>query len=40
VKKPRGKTTKEQRKFIELVQTNGGVSGIARSIYDALEIVK
>ena len=40
VKKPRGKTTKEQRKFIELVQTNGGVSGIARSIDDALEIVK
>lgn len=40
VKTPKGRATKEQIRFIEAVQASGGIAGIARSVEDALELIR
>lgn len=40
VKTGKGKTTREQERFIFHVQLAGGLAGIARSIDDAINIIK
>lgn len=38
--KDKGRPTKEQKKFISVVQAAGGFAGIARSVSDAREIME
>jgi len=38
--KDRGRATEQQQAFISLVQQAGGLAGIARSVADALSILK
>ena len=40
VKAARGRVTPEQQRFIEAVRAAGGVAGIARSVADALELIR
>lgn len=40
VKTPKGRPTKEQLRFIEAVNKAGGIAGIARSVEDALELIR
>lgn len=40
VKQPKGKVTAKQQQFIEAVRAAGGVAGVARSVEDALEIIR
>lgn len=40
VKTPKGRPTKEQLRFIEAVQNAGGIAGIARSVEEALELIR
>lgn len=40
VKTPKGRATKEQLRFIEAVNNAGGIAGIARSVADALELIR
>ena len=40
VKTDKGRTSPEQRNFIQRVQEAGGIAGVARSENDAIEIVK
>lgn len=40
VKTPKGRATKEQLRFIEAVQASGGIAGIARSVEDALDLIR
>jgi len=40
VKSDKGKPTKEQSSFIEMVKNNGGISGIARSDKESLQIIQ
>lgn len=35
-----GRVSKEQQTFIDAVRRNGGIAGIARSVEDALELVR
>jgi hypothetical protein len=39
VKTPRGRASKEQVLFVNLVNKMGGIAGIARSVIEAVEIV-
>lgn len=39
VKTSTGRTSKEQKQFIEHVESSGGIAGIARSPQDALELL-
>jgi len=40
VKRPKdGRTTKEQRTFIEAVNTAGGIAGVCRSVDEALTLI-
>lgn len=40
VKTPKGRATPEQLQFIEAVRRHGGIAGIARSVEDALSLLK
>lgn len=40
VKTPKGRPTKEQLNFIEQVRNAGGIAGIARSVEDALDLLR
>jgi hypothetical protein len=40
VKTATGRPTAEQKRFIEFVQSAGGIAGIARSVDEALELIK
>lgn len=40
VKTKQGRITKEQKQFIDVAKQSGCLAGIARSIQDAMEIVK
>ncbi len=40
VKTATGRVSKEQQTFIDAVRRSGGIAGIARSIEDALELVR
>lgn len=40
IKTPTGRATPEQRSWLEMVRSRGGLAGIARSIQDANEIVE
>ena len=40
VKRPYGKPTKEQRRFLDAVVAAGGIAGVARSVEDAVEIIQ
>ena len=40
VKRPYGKPTKDQRRFLDAVITAGGIAGVARSVEDAVEIIR
>jgi len=40
VKTSKGRATKEQLRFIEAVNNAGGISGIARSVEDALLLIR
>jgi hypothetical protein len=40
VKTATGRPTAEQQRFIEFVQSAGGIAGIARSVEDALALLK
>lgn len=40
VKTPKGRPTKEQLRFIEAVKNAGGIAGIARSVEDALDLIR
>jgi len=40
VKTSKGRATKEQLRFIEAVNNAGGISGIARSVEDALKLIR
>lgn len=40
VKTPRGRTTPEQDRFLFHIQLMGGVAGVARSVDDALALVR
>lgn len=40
VKTEKGRATSDQNKFIEGVKAAGGIAGIARSVNDALELIK
>jgi hypothetical protein len=40
VKTPTGRPTKEQLRFIEAVNKAGGIAGVARSVSDALELIR
>lgn len=38
VKTPIGRLTKEQKNFLEFIKSQGGISGVARSVADALAL--
>lgn len=38
VKIPSGKVTEDQENFLNVIKKNGGISGVARSVEEALEI--
>ena len=40
VKTSKGRATKEQLRFIEAVNNAGGIAGIARSVEDALKLIR
>lgn len=40
VKTPKGRPTKEQLRFIEAVRNAGGIAGIARSVDEALDLIR
>jgi hypothetical protein len=40
IKTSKGRATKEQLRFIEVVNKAGGISGIARSVEDALKLIR
>jgi hypothetical protein len=40
VKTPKGCATKDQLRFIDAVNSSGGIAGVARSVEDALELVR
>lgn len=40
IKTPTGRATPEQRSWLEMVRSRGGLAGIARSVQDANEIVE
>lgn len=40
VKTEKGRPTKEQMRFIEAVRNAGGIAGIARSVDDALQLIR
>jgi hypothetical protein len=40
IKTSTGRPTKEQLRFIEAVNNAGGISGIARSVEDALKLIR
>jgi hypothetical protein len=40
IKTSKGRATKEQLRFIEAVNKAGGISGIARSVEDALKLIR
>jgi len=40
VKTPKGRPTKEQLRFIEAVRAAGGIAGIARSVEEALDLIR
>lgn len=40
VKTPAGRPTKEQLRFIEAVRNAGGIAGIARSVDEALDLIR
>ena len=40
IKTSKGCATKEQLRFIEAVNNAGGIAGIARSVSDALELIR
>ena len=40
VKTPKGRPTKEQLRFIDAVNASGGIAGIARSVEDALDLIR
>jgi RecB family endonuclease NucS len=40
IKTSKGLATKEQLRFIEAVNNAGGIAGIARSVSDALELIR
>jgi len=40
IKTSKGRATKEQLRFIEAVNNAGGIAGIARSVSDALELIR
>lgn len=40
IKTPMGRATPEQRSWLEMVRSRGGLAGIARSVQDANEIVE
>ncbi len=39
VKKPKGRPTDQQKKFIETMQKSGAIAGICRSADDALKLI-
>ena len=39
VKTPTGKLRPEQQQWLNVVQANGGIAGVARSVMDALQIL-
>lgn len=39
IKAPDGRVREAQERFLSLVRTQGGISGVARSVADALRIV-
>ena len=39
VKAPKGRVRKQQRQFLEAIEANGGLAGVARSPADALRII-
>ncbi len=40
VKTPKGKVSKEQEHFINIVKKYGAIAGVARSVDDAVKIIK
>lgn len=40
VKTPKGRASKEQLRFIEAVNNAGGIAGIARSVEEALDLLR
>ncbi len=40
VKTPKGKVSKEQEHFINIVKKYGAIAGVARSVVDAVKIIK
>lgn len=40
IKTPTGRATPEQRNWLEMVRSRGGLAGIARSVQDANEIIE
>ena len=40
IKTSKGRATKEQLRFIEAVNNAGGIAGIARSVEDALKLIR
>ena len=40
IKTSKGRPTKEQLRFIEAVNNAGGIAGIARSVEDALKLIR
>lgn len=40
VKDPKGRSTEEQEAFIRMVKMRGGIAGVARSVADALALVR
>lgn len=38
VKTPKGRLTKEQKNFLEFIKSQGGISGCARSVEEALAL--
>lgn len=40
VKTPKGRSTEDQRNFIRVIRALGGYAGVARSVDDALSIIK
>ena len=39
IKTSKGRATKEQLRFIDAVNSAGGIAGVARSVSDALELI-
>ena len=40
IKAPTGRPTAEQRQFLEVIQSRGGLAGVARSVEEARQILR